>query len=157
MDLLEKLRELVELDIAARRSDPAPKVFPDRIETLLLHPNKPDICPVKVKNFINKARKELKGKAIRQAKRDVGAFLKRGRFTNILHGHVIFGVIRRVFTRTTTALRGKKVIANDDVLIQLLAEMVWREVPSTEHRRLRKKIVSVVREMNQTRRFNNAA
>jgi hypothetical protein len=80
---------------------------------------------------------------------DIAAYLKLGRFCDLLNGHVLYGVIRRVFTETTTVLRKKKVVLNDDALTQLLAEMVWREPPSKEHSRLRTKIISVVRELNK--------
>jgi glycine/D-amino acid oxidase-like deaminating enzyme len=146
--LEEQLRELVELDVAARRSDPAPKVFPDRVEALLLDPEQPDICPQKVAKHVAKARAELTEEAIQEARKDVAEYLRRGRFVFLLNGHVLFGVIQRVFTQTAAAIRGKKVVLNDDALTQLLAEMMWRTLPSDEHRRLRRKIVSLARELN---------
>ena len=137
---------LVIFDVAARQLDPAPKVLPDHIEPLLLSQKKPDVCPIKVKQWVEKVRKKFTEEAIFQAKQDIEKYLTAGRFTDILNGHLLFGVIRKVFTCITNQHRKKKAIVSDDALIQLLADMVWREVPSQEHFRLRSKIRSVVRE-----------
>ena len=149
-ELLEKMREPIELDVAARKSDPSPKVIPDRVDALLVKRDSPEICPLKVAKIVAKARAELNDNVVRQAESEVRTFLRSGRISWLLNGHVLFGIIQRVFTQTTTRIRGKKVILNDDGLTQLLSEMVWRSVPSEEHRRLRRKLVSVVRELNTT-------
>ena len=147
-ELLSKMREAIELDVAARRANPAPKVIPDRIEALLTKPDSPDICPLKVAKIVTDAKAALNSELIKQAKAEVQCFLRTGRISWLLNGHVLFGIVQRVFTRTTTQIRGKKVVLNDDALTQILAEMVWRFIPSDEHRRLRRKLVSVVRELN---------
>lgn len=147
-ELFTKMREAIELDVAARRADPAPKVIPDRVEALLKQPESPDICPVKVGKIVSDAKAALNADLIMQARSDVRLFLQAGKISWLLNGHVLFGIIQRVFTQVTTQIRGKKVILNDDGLTQLLAEMVWRSIPSHEHRRLRRKLVSVVRELN---------
>jgi hypothetical protein len=148
-ELIAEMREAIELDIAARWADPAPKVIPDRIEALLKKPDSLDICHAKVATIVRSATAALNIELIRQAKSEVQSFLRTGRISWLLNGHVLFGIIQRVFTQTTTEIRGKKVILNDDALTQLLAEMVWRLNPSAEHRRLRRKLVSVVRELNR--------
>lgn len=148
-ELLTKMREAIELDVAARRADPAPKVIPDRIEALLTRNDSIEICPIKVAKIVSDAKSELDAELVKQASSEVQSFLRSGRISWLLNGHVLFGIIQRVFTGTTTKIRGKKVVLNDDSLTQLLAEMVWRLVPSNEHQRLRSKIVSVVRELNR--------
>lgn len=149
IDLLTKMREAIELDVAARRSDPAPKVIPSRIEALLTRPDSTDICPTKVSGVVAKAKTALNDKLIEQVSSEVQSYLLTAKISWLLNGHVLFGIIQRVFTKITTEIRGKKVLLNDDALIQLLSEMVWRSIPSKEHRRLRNKLVSVVREMNR--------
>jgi hypothetical protein len=147
-ELLVKLREAIELDIAARMCDPAPKVLPPRVEALLMDQDTPDICPAKVAAITEAAKAQIPNDIVRRAKADVRTFLRSGKISWLLNGHVLFGIIQRVFTKTSASIRGKKVILNDDALTQLLAEMVWRCVPSDEHRRLRRKLVGVVRELN---------
>lgn len=149
-DLLSKMREAIELDIAARRCNPAPKVIPERVDSLLIRSDSPDICPNRVAKIVAKAKAEIDSDILRRAKSDVHSFLQSGRISWLLNGHVLFGIIQRVFTQTTTRVRRKKVVLNDDGLTQLLAEMVWRTVPSDEHRRLRRKLVTVVRELNSS-------
>ena len=143
------MREAIELDIAARRSDPAPKVIPGSVDTLLARTDSPEICPVKIAKLVADAKAKICDDVLKQAKTDVCSFLRSGgRISWLLNGHVLFGIIKRVFMQTTSQIRCKKVILNDDALAQLLADMIWRFVPSDEHHRLRRKLVSVVRELN---------
>lgn len=147
-DLKSKLLAAVELDVAARANDDGIDVLPDRIDILLGHHEKPDVCPVKVSKIIRKAKKEIQKEALKTAQDKVSSYTSCNNFSWLLSGHLLFGVIQRVFTQNTARIRGKKVLVNNDTLTQLLSEMVWRRMPSDEHRRLRRKLVSVVRELN---------
>jgi len=147
-ELYRKLRPVVELDIAARRADPAPKVMPDRIDELLADPTRLAICAVKVQRLIADSISKLPEADVACAKEEISTFLESSRLADVIPGHVLFGVIRKFFTQESSRIRGKKVIVNDDALMQLLCEMVWRIVPSFEHVRLRRKLLTVVREMN---------
>ena len=146
-DIETKLRPLVELDIAARRSDPSPDVLPKGIDQLLTHPERPEICPHKSAQLIEKVAPQLNDDVLEKAKKDVDSFLKNRLFTHLLNGHLLFGILQRVFTQVTTGVRGKKVILNNDGICQLLAEMVWRSMPSSDHKLLRRKLVTVIKEI----------
>lgn len=62
--LANTLHEMVEVDVAARRSDPAPKVLPDRVDRLLVDARRPEICPHKVANIIKAVLPSIEAQAL---------------------------------------------------------------------------------------------
>ena len=145
--LSDMLREMIVVDVAARRSDPAPKVLPERVERLLVDTRRPDICPDKVGSITRAALSGIEKQTLKSARMDVSAFLKQRRLADLLKGHVLFGVLRLVFTRTASAIKGSKVMVDDDALTQLLADATWRRSPSKDHKTLRSKIRKSVQEL----------
>lgn len=145
--LSDVLREIIEVDVAARRSDPAPKVLPDRVESLLVDARRPEICPQKVALLMDAALDGIDEGTLASARFDVRAYLRNRRLADLLKGHVLFGLLRLVFTRTASTLKGRKVIVDDDALIQLLADAVWRQSPSRDHKVLRLKVRKWIREL----------
>ena len=143
--LNERLREVVELDVAARRSNPAPKVLPDRVERLLVDARNPDICPIKVGQITTAITPTLATNVLQQARTDVAAYLQEHRLVDLLKGHILFGVLRLLFTRIATTIKGTKVIVDDDALTQLLSDAVWKRSPSQAHKTLRSHLRSKVR------------
>ncbi len=134
------LRGIVEVDVAARRSDPAPKVLPDRVERLLVDSRKPDIDPGKVERIAGSVISLLEETILERARGDVATYLKTHRFVDLLKGHVLFGVLRLLFTRAASVIKGEKVLLDDDSLTQLLADSVWRRPPSKDHIALRSQV-----------------
>lgn len=145
--LTETLLEMVVIDVAARRLDPAPPVLPNRVERLLVSDRKPDICPVKVGRITSDALLAIDTKTLESARNDVSSFLKRRQLTDLLKGHVVFGVLRLVFTQTTSAIKGSKVIVNDDALTQMLVDAMWNCLPSKDHIALRTEIRKNVKKL----------
>lgn len=143
--LEEKLFQLVALDIAARTMDPSPKVLPDRIESLLVREDATEIDIYKVGAIAGAVDKLLETRVLEQAKDDFARVVKTCICVDIIKGLLLFGVLRRMFTECVTRIRGKKAILNDEALTQILAEMVWRKVPSVEHKKLKRKVRAVVR------------
>jgi len=138
--LNDALRHLVALDVAARRSDPAPKVLPERVERLLAQPRIPAICPQQVKAITAAVAPQLAPVTVTKARADVDAFLKAHRLVDLLKGHILFGILRLLFTSITTKIKAAKVIVDDDALTQLLADAVWKRSPSPAHKALRASI-----------------
>ena len=141
----KRLRKLVELDVAARRSDPSPKVLPDRIEHLLKTPTAPKIDKAKASATAKSVSRDIDQKILIQAKADVRRFLRTGAFMYLLRGHLVFGILRLLFTQICTRIRGSKSVVNDDVLAQLLSDAIWRKSPSKEHTRLKTSLRKAVR------------
>lgn len=138
--LHDSLVELVACDVAARRSDPAPKVLPDRMEPLQNHPSRPDLSANKVGTLLASSTASLDADVLEQAKTDVAAFIAKKRLVDVIKGHIVFGVLRVMFTATASMIKGAKVMINDDSLRLLFAERIWTSPPTAEHRRLKRKL-----------------
>lgn len=143
--LEKELRKLVELDVAASRSNPSPKVLPDRIDQLLKEPTIPEIEKAKVTAVAKIATPQIDKTVLAQAKSDVRGFLGGGMFIHLLRGHLVFGMLRLVFTKICTSIRGVKSVVNDDALTQILSDAIWRKSPTREHSRIRASLRKAVR------------
>lgn len=143
------LRPLIVLDIASRRLNPAPKVLPDRAEPLLVAADAPDICPKKVKQQLDKICDLIPDDLKREAEQKLRAYEVRQSLIHILKGHILLGVLLRLFFTAAAALRGAKCVVSEDAAIQLLSEMVWR-LPSDDHKRLRRKLRTIVTQMRKS-------
>jgi hypothetical protein len=148
--LEEGLKQLVIMDIAARHTNPAPKVLPDRIEPILERSEAISLDISRIGAIVGEAEKALDKKTLQEAKRDLENYLKLAKFVDVLKGHLLFGVLRRIFTDTAARIRGKKASLSDEGFTQIMAEMVWRKAPSNDHRKLRRKIRTVTRRLAQS-------
>ncbi len=145
--LTGELLHTVALDVAARRSPSPPAVLPDRIEQLLAHHSRPDIDPSKVAKLVASVEIHLDPKAVREAQADVKQFLGKRCITHLLKGHLILGVLRRVFLRAAAKESGNTGQIPNDALTQLLADMVWRRCNSEDHRVLKRKLRAAARKL----------
>lgn len=149
--LKSELQELVALDAAARSmTDDAPDVLPDRVDSLLAHHKRPVLDSGKVRALIAQATAQVGAKELREAKKDLRAALKERPFIHLLNGHIVFGVLWRVFL--SAAERESKVPSNVThiALTQLLADAIWKHCREDDHIRLRRKMRSAILECNKT-------
>lgn len=142
-----ELLQAVALDVAARRSPSSPAVLPERIEQLLVDHTRPDIDPAKVAKLVAAVEAHLDPKIVREAKEDVRKFLADRCITHLLRGHLVFGVLRRIFLRAAANESGKNCQIPNDALTQLLADIVWRRAKSEDHRALKRKVRYVIRRL----------
>jgi hypothetical protein len=149
------LTEAVVLDVAARACDPAPKVLPERIDAWLAREGEPDIDPAKPAKVVLTITPAVPKEKIDSARKQVNSFLAARPLAHLLKGHLLFGILRYLFTRTSTAIRGAKSLLSDDALTQLLSDAVWQKPPSADHQRLRRKLRTIVRALQP--RYRTAA
>ena len=142
----DTLREALVLDIAARSMDSPPPVLPKRIERLLTGNDQPELDELKLKKLTSESRKTVCPSSTSLCDSKIADFLQNNRLVDLVNGHLVFGVLRILFTKVTTTLRGKKCVIPDDALRSMLSEMVWQTPPTPEHKRLKKVIRRSVRE-----------
>ena len=145
--LKKELLHAVALDIAARRSPSPPAVLPDAIEQLALSKAGPDVDPVKVAAFVAKVEVQLDPKVVEAAQKELKVFLKTRCITHVLNGHLIMGVLRRLFIRAAEQESGTKGSLSNDALTQILTDMVWRQCPSDDHKHLKRTIRTKTRKL----------
>lgn len=145
--LSQELLHAVVLDVAARQLPSPPKVLPDHIEQLQLDHKRPDVDPVKVIALVTSVEPLLDPKIVRESKAQIMRFLAERCFTHLLNGHLVLGVLRRVFVQAARRECGGDPHVTDDTLTQLLSEMVWRQCNSEDYRRLKRQIRSITRKL----------
>lgn len=145
--LKKELLHSVALDIAARKSPAPPAVLPDAIEQLALTKSGPDVDPAKIAALVATVEVQLDQAEVKAAKADLKTFLRKRCITHVLKGHLILGILRRLFIRAAEQESGTKGALPNDALTQILADMVWRRCPSDDHKRLKRTVRTKTRKL----------
>jgi hypothetical protein len=145
--LKKELLHVIALDIAARRSPSPPAVLPDAMEQLALNNSAPDLDPAKIAAVVARVEPRLDAAKVRSAKAEVRAFLANRCITHLLRGHLVLGILRRLFLLAAETESGTKSSLPPDALTQILAEMVWRHSQSDDHKRLKRAIRTKTRKL----------
>ena len=135
------------LDVAARRMETPPKVLPDHIEQLLQGQTAVTFDPDRLKAIVNKARKTVDAKFVKESKSDITSFLQSRCISHLIRGHLLFGLLRRIFVQAANKERGSKSVTADDALLQMFSDAVWRCCEEGDHKRLKRKFRSKLREL----------
>lgn len=138
--LRKELLHAVALDIAARRSPTPPRVLPDAIEQIALTKTGPDVDPAKVATLVAAVEAQLDPVQVKAAEAELMRFLEKRCITHILNGHLILGILRRLFIRAAEKERGTKSSLSNDALTQILADIIWRRCQSDDHKRLKRTV-----------------
>lgn len=138
--LKKELLHAVALDIAARRSPSPPAVLPDAMEQLALNNSGPDLDPAKIAAVVAAVEPQLDPARVTAAKAEIRSFLAKRCITHLIKGHLILGILRRLFLRSAEIESGTKSSLSPDAFTQILAEMVWRRCRSDDHNRLKRAI-----------------
>lgn len=146
--LEEEFLPALILDVAARRMDPAPKVLPKRIEPLLKNQTTAKFDSSKLKALVDKARREVDTSSLADSERDIAAFLKVHCISHIVKGHLLFGLLRRIFVQAAKKERSSKIQTSDYVLLQLFSDAIWRHCKEGDHRRLKRNFRTKLRELS---------
>lgn len=145
--LRQELHDAVVLDIAARRSPSPPAVLPNRIDQLFLDHSRPDINPAKVAALVAAVTEQINPKVVKSAQAEVKGFLRERCITHLLNGHLVFGVLRRVFLRAAEKQSGNNTSISNDTLTHILADMVWRRCQSNDHKVLKRAVRTKTRKL----------
>lgn len=153
--LNNELLPLLILDVAARRMKTSLKVLPDKIERLLADQTGFRFDSARLKAAINKAEKEVDINCLREARDDVSSSLKQKCITHLVNGHLVFGLLRRIFVHAANRERGSKLVTPDDDLLQKFSEAIWRYCKESDHKRLKRSFRSKLLKLSTSRHFFN--
>lgn len=135
------------LDVAARRMNPAPRVLPNRIDTLLKSTKSVEFDGARLARLMERAKEDVDSSIAKEARKEVRAFLRERCISHLIPGHFLFGLLRRIFVQAANRERGSKSIAADDALLQLLSDSVWRFCKDGDHQRLKRNFRLKLREL----------
>ena len=146
-----KFKELLVLDVAHQRSETGYKVFPKGADQFFAGPRTSDFQDSKIQERCSEATLYVNQQSIEEARTLVQDFLKRHRFIDLLPGHFAFSIIRRWINHTVNV---RQRILEEDIRVYLSTE-VWRLVKTRDHKSLKRRLRSAVREAEQIRQTNN--
>ena len=135
------------LDVAARRMETPPNVLPDHIDELLHGKTTVTFNPDRLKEIVNKARKTVDAKFVKESKSDITSFLQDRCISHLIRGHLLFGLLRRIFLQAANKERGSKSVSPNNALLQMFSDAVWRCCKEGDHKRLKRKFRSKLREL----------
>jgi len=145
--LVNELFDAIILDVAAQRMDPAPDVLPKKIEPLLN--NNITINKDQLKKIVTEAQNKVDSNHLKTATDDVNKFLEKRSIFHLISGHLLFGLLRRIFVHAADKERGSKSIAADDALIQIFSDAIWRYCKNGDHSNLRRSLRSKLKNISK--------
>lgn len=139
-DVEKKLKDLIGLDVAHRRSNTGYKVIPDNPDRFFKSAKKAEFKEDEIQKFFTAAATYIDKQSIDNANILIEGFLRKRRFIDLLPGHFAFGVMRRLVVATV-----KRSITNKEMRVYL-SRVVWRLVKTPEHESLKRRLRRAVRE-----------
>jgi hypothetical protein len=144
-----ELLELLILDIASRTAGAGIKVLPDRIDEFFDKSGDLNFDTALIKKRVALVAPQISTQATTEARRALAAFLRTGHIADILKGHCLFGIIRRLLRVAIRRKKGRNPTLEDNFLRIILSALTWRLSPSQEHRALKRKIRRAARELQE--------
>jgi hypothetical protein len=141
------LREAVVLEVASRAINPAPKILPESIEILLARLSDPDVDEIKVKAYREKSKIEIPNQKIEEARLSVDDFLSSRCFSELLNGHLLIGVLMRLFAKLSRSLKSGAKLLPPDAFVQVISDALWTSTASGDHIPLKRKIRAELRKL----------
>lgn len=146
-----ELLELTILDVAHYRADTGYQVLPKRIDPLLEPRKELKFSCSQIEGRCNECRNNICQDNIDEARALVAKFLMQRRFADLLPGHLVFGILRRlIINAVKRKIRHKPNIDNQGLMI-LLSTEVWNLVPTRDHESLRRRLRRAIREAQKQR------
>jgi Protein of unknown function (DUF4435) len=141
------LKEAVVLEVAVRSMNPAPKILPEGIDCVLVRQSESEVDIAKVNAFRNKSQITIPTEQIDEARVLVDEFLASRCFSELLNGHLLLGVLMRVFTKLTRSLKAGAKLVPPDAFVQLISDAIWTSGGDGDHMSLKRKIRSELRKL----------
>ena len=147
-EIQSHLYYLVVLDIANYKQNTGLKAFPDRVDSIL-DIVKVRCLPERISTISEMLSANLDPDIIDEARGLVRKFLQSGRFSDLLRGHIIFGIIRHLIRRGVKLITNNLPNIDNDSLLIMLSLELWKITPSVQHLNLETNIRIAVEEAHQ--------
>jgi hypothetical protein len=147
--LEDLLLPVLILDVAAREMETSPKVLPDRIDCLLVGKKSANLEPERLEEILCQSNQLVDATMVRVADEKVSGFLQKRPVTHLIQGHLLFGLLRRIFIESANRERGSSASAGDQALLQIFSDAVWLRCKSGDHAQLKRKLRSSLRNVSE--------
>lgn len=149
--LNDELSELLALDVANHRCNTGLCVCPQRVESLLNQPTGITIAQNRVESICATSRARLDPEEVDRARALVEQYIYNRRIVDILRGHLTFSIIRQLFIYLVKKETGRKPNIDNDGLRFLISLHVWSGTLSSDHKKLKRKLFSAIKEAEKLR------
>ena len=147
-EIKQKLEELIILDVAHQRAETGFDVLPEKSDRFFKSQKTVDFLDSQIEQYTQQA-KNINKQAVEDAKTMVKQYVKQRRFVDLLPGHFVVGIMRRLIVHTA----GKN-ISNEEIIIYLSRE-VWQLVKTRDHDSLKRRLRNAVREAERIRKVSS--
>ncbi|MBN4056947.1 DUF4435 domain-containing protein [bacterium AH-315-J21] len=144
-----RLNKMVSLDITRDRVSGSVIVMPKKPDRLLKTSKAVSFCNVKISKFIKNGNDSLSITEKRKSRHLVNEYCNVQKFTNLVRGHFLFGVIRHFLKACLKKRKRGTTVLTNHSLFSLLSRSTWSLRPHQDHIRLRSKVASAIRECKQ--------
>lgn len=150
-----ELRELVTLDVAHDRVNSGTEVFPDRVEQVIEggggSATRLALDHSRISHLCTEAHQTIMSSVFDNAHELITGFLAQRRLIDLMRGHFIFGLLRRLIFSVTRQHTGRKPRIGDDELKVLLTSELWNlETPGSDHTSLRRRLLRARRDTGRS-------
>jgi len=145
-DIEVKFKDLLILDVAHQFSKTGQRTFfqtPDRFFRVHFQDSE-------IQKQNEAAANDVQAQSINEARNLIEKYLTERRFIDLLPGHFAFGIMRRLISNVV----GKS-IPNDEIRLYL-SRTVWQLVKTRDHKSLKRRLRSAVREVEQMRESDSS-
>jgi hypothetical protein len=142
----EVLKDLIVLDLAHSICETGVAVLPDSIEALLVRGGGVRLDPTRVSSSCAAASSCIDASCIAKAAAIIDEFTRTRHIKDVICGHLVFGIIRRLVFHTVRSRTGRNPNIDNDGLRVLLCAQVWELIPSPDHVSLRRRLLRAARE-----------
>lgn len=146
------LRELVVCDVAVQRDvEGAKRVLPRSIVEILERKYPPKLNMGRIAALREELEESVADERRREAEDLIARFLSKGRFLDVLRGHLVFDLIRW-FILGEFRRAGLRATFDDRILRALLAAELWSLQTTEDHAGLRCRVEEGLRDAERARR-----
>jgi hypothetical protein len=139
-----ELSEIIVLDIASELTNTSRQVLPQKAESLL-RARGLAFSTERIQSICADIVQIIHEDQIRQANAFVKSYIQRGRFVDLVKGHFILGIIRRLVFEAIEAKLGRKPNMDDKALVMLIAGEIWQS-SSPDHMSLKRRLLRAIRD-----------
>jgi hypothetical protein len=151
INLQENLYNLVILDILNHRMDLGYEIFPAHADPFI-NIKTAHCISERIQAKYDTLRENFAPEDIDGLRNLVDSFLTNRRFSDLIRGHFIFGIIRYFIIGCVRKISGHKPNIDNESMLILLALDLWNVVPSNSHREL---IDSLLQAVNNARELKS--
>ncbi len=149
-DIRNNLYDLVILDILNYRMGTGREIFPDHADSVI-NIRTAHCIPERIQSIYTAIMKDFQSDAITNLRDIVDAFLTGRRFSDLVRGHFIFGIVRHFVIGCVKKMKGQKPNLDNDSLLIMLSLEIWNIIPSDSHTRLIEDLTQAVESARELR------